>query len=404
MSIGVQRLYFKVIILFPLLTLFTAYFEPINKLLFGMLALLQVFLICRKFKKKYVLIFIAAGIVYIFTLLSTSEVLNNTNELFYFPFFILFSVHMAHNMNSLYRYLIKDKKYVLFVVRTWTVIVLVSMFIPSSYTVEWGGAVYFGSLCKTVWRLAPTCVFIMSLAMCMMNIYKDRKLFVYTFVPMFCFYMGGSRTYLIVGLLLFFVFFYYYVRNIQNFYLSIIPLVLGLIFLIFRSSMVDKMMAVTYTMDSYFDLWGTVTSGRSIFWKADIIAFTKIPLINKLLGNGFNYIYEVNNKAFGGSVWAHNDFIQCLISHGLIGLICYMYANCSFLRIMFQNSKDKVPVLAAILVWVVNANFNMFYTYFCSMLSFPILVLAVMQGKRNFKIWTEKTNIRQNEYSDIPLR
>ena len=156
-----------------------------------------------------------------------------------------------------------------------------------------------------------------------------------------------------------------------------------------NSAMADKFTAVTYTSNSYFDFWGTITSGRSIFWKADLEAFCNSGVFHKIFGNGLNLVYKINEKAFGGFVWAHNDFIQCLISHGVLGLGLYLYIILSQLSQLKKNPYGKklyIPIVCCFFVWFFNAMFNMFYTYFCSVLSLPFLVCAIQNGKRKFDL------------------
>ena len=48
--------------------------------------------------------------------------------------------------------------------------------------------------------------------------------------------------------------------------------------------------------------------------------------------------------------------------------------------------------ILVVLIWLFNAFFNMFYTYFCSMLCYPIILLLIRDGKRNFAFKNEREN------------
>ena len=387
MKVTIKNLYFSTILLFPIAVLFQTYLGAINKVLFAALLALQVYLWLKRFDLKSGFFMMLAIINEMVAVLLTNGSANNTNEYFYFPFCVIYTLYMVKSMDSYGEYIKTHKRFVLNIMRIWTVLVVFSLFLPSSYNTVWGeNGRYFGSLCRSIFRFAPSCIFIMTLSLSAIVIYHERKYIVYCILPLVSIYMGGSRTYLLVALVLYVIIWYYFARRKKTFFLSFIPMLAVLVYAIFHSSIGDKIMATTYTDDSYFDFWGTITSGRSIFWAADIKHFKESSWLIKLIGNGLNMIYEINYEAFGGYVWAHNDFIQCLISHGLIGLALYLLV----LRKLFVMAKKKhhtewIPYLCAIFVWLGNAMFNMFYTYFCAMLCLPFIIYNIRIGKRQFE-------------------
>lgn len=384
MKINLERLNFKIALLFPLTTLFQTLLPFVNKVFFGLLLItfIPIYLNKMSIKRAFIGLLTIGIIVYDF--LITDGPLYNFNELFYFPFFVLFFTYMSEKFMEYKEILVKEKKIVNMIVYLWAFLVGISILFKSSWIPGWGGAMYFGSICRGVWRLVPTAVFISSLILVQMIYYKQKNAIYLLVLPLFCFFMSGSRTYMVVGILLFLVAWYYYVKNKTQFLLSIIPVGLILLFMILNSSMMSKFSSVSYNNDSYFDPLGTLTSGRSVFWEADIEAFKEGNIIDKIFGNGFNLIYEVNYKAFGGLVWAHNDFIQCLVSHGILGLILYLASIGSAIINITKGKQYKFTYFLVVLVWLFNAFFNMFYTYFCSMLCFPILLLIIKDGKRKF--------------------
>lgn len=382
MKVNKRVLFYRVIMLFPITTLFSYYFDAINKVLFAAVFLTLIYIGYRRIKKSVLVTVFVLTVVYFATIFKTGTIPYNINELFYFPFMILYLVYSNDHTKELEEYLIEDKKYINCVMNIWTILTLVSFALPSSYTVEWGGARYFGSYCKTIWRLAPTCVFLMALSIVGINLYKNKRYFLYSIIPFVAILAGGSRTYFVVALCLILVAWYCVLNSSKKFILTCIPFLLIVLLVLLNSSVVNKFLATTYSNSSYFDLWGTITNGRSIFWAADIDSFIKSPVITKLFGQGFNSIYEINYKAFGGKVWAHNDFIQCLISHGLIGLILYLMVMFRVFRNLQKNNVSLFICALVVMIWLFNAMFNMFYTYFCSILSFPILVLGIVAMKK----------------------
>lgn len=382
MRINIKMLYYRIMLLFPIATLFQVYFNGINKVLFAILLVLQLLLLLKNRCFLNWVLIVLMLLLFGYDLYITDGNLYNSNELFYYPFAIIFLIYSSFTLDDVYDYFINDQRYIKFIIILWSLIVFISVFVSSSWTSSWGGARYFGSFCQSIWRLAPTAVFIGCLSIAYMNILKKKKYFYFLIIPMFCFLMGGSRTYLIVGVLMFLLGWYYFSKTKRGFYISLIPLFLFLLLMIGHSSMIDKFNAVSYSNNSYFDFWGTLTSGRSIFWEADLVAFSNLNFINKLLGNGLNFVYIVNYNAIDGLIWAHNDFIQCLLSHGLVGLSLYCIAIYKVIKNITFKQNDNIPVLLAIFIWLVNAFFNMFYTYFCSILSFIFVITAVKYANK----------------------
>ena len=367
--------------LFPITTLFSNYFDVINKILFAFVFFALIFIGYRKINKAVLVTVVVLMIVYSVTIFNTGMLPYNLNELFYFPFMILYLTYLNNHMSELKKYLISDKRYIISIINLWTALVLISFLLPSSYTVEWGGARYFGSFCQTVWRLAPTCVFIMALSIVGINLYKSKKFFIYSIVPFVAILAGGSRTYVVVALCLLLIAWYCMLNSKKKFVITCVPFLVIVFWILLNSSVMDKFSATTYSNSSYFDLWGTITSGRSIFWAADLKSFVDSSFLTKLFGQGFNSIYEINYKAFGGKVWAHNDFIQCLISHGLIGLALYITVMIRIFRNLKKGNANLFLCILVMVIWLFNAMFNMFYTYFCSILSFPILTIGILAMK-----------------------
>lgn len=381
MKINQRSLFYRAIMLFPITTLFSNYFDAINKILFVFVFFSLIYIGYRKINKAVLVTVFALLIVYSATIFNTGAIPYNLNELFYFPFMVLYLTYLNDHVNELKGYLVSDKKYIKSIMNVWTFLVLISFLLPSSYTVEWGGARYFGSYCQTVWRLAPTCVFIMALSIIGINVYKNKKFFFFSIVPFVAILAGGSRTYVVVALCLLLIAWYCMLNSPKKFVLTCIPFLLLVSLILLNSSIMDKFSATTYSSSSYFDLWGTITSGRSIFWAADLKSFIDSSFFTKLFGQGFNSIYEINYKAFGGKVWAHNDFIQCLISHGLIGLVLYTTVMFKFFKTLKKSNANLFLCALVMVIWLFNAMFNMFYTYFCSILSFPILTLGILAMK-----------------------
>ncbi|MFI3325891.1 MAG: glycosyltransferase [Clostridia bacterium] len=260
----------------------------------------------------------------------------------------------------------------MWILKIWTILTGISIFLPSSYYIKEAGSSYFGSYSGTIFRLGPTAIFIMTLATISMVIYKRKFDIIYSIIPLYCVFMGSSRTYLLLGLCIFLVQWYCFLPNSKMFFMSIIPFaMLGLI-LVFSSSIGDK---IIYTLNdsNYGSFVFRITSGRSNFWGLLIKDWLNEPFLNKLFGSGIEFSYQSIN------IWAHNDFLEILVSFGILGLCEYLYVMFLVFK-KYLKTKNTIPFYIFItigLVWFINAMLNMHYVYFCSLLSYPIFLCAV---------------------------
>lgn len=384
MKININNSYINLILLFPLFTLFQSYIGPINKILFILLMTVQMTMYLRRgISARFFALLSIVMLMECIELFSTSFPLQSINDIFYFPFIVIFYNFICENGAFFYDLAVKNIKSIKRIIYLWSFFIVVSIAFPLSYTQVWGGGTYFASFTGDPFRLCPTAFYILALILMVMMIEKNRKMFWFSIIPMFCFFSSGSRTYLLVGLLLFLIVWYKFFYNKHMFCLSLLPLVLLFLVFLVNSSMMQKIAATSYSSNSYFDLWGTVTSGRSIFWEADINAFRNGSLWNKLLGFGFNFVYEVNKTAIGAKIWAHNDFIQLLLTYGVLGILLYLKVIYSlFRRRLWKMSEKKWVVYLVFFIWFFTANMNMFYTYLCTVLGYVFLIESLTKIKQ----------------------
>ena len=117
----------------------------------------------------------------------------------------------------------------------------------------------------------------------------------------------------------------------------------------------------------FSDTWGT---GRGINWRFAWEFFTqKSSFLDKLIGNGPDtyYIITMDNfkhlmKDAGYGIFdsAHNEYLECLVTIGVLGTIAYLSLLATSLRQMLKN-RENVYSLAcgfAILAYAVQAVVN----------------------------------------------
>lgn len=82
-------------------------------------------------------------------------------------------------------------------------------------------------------------------------------------------------------------------------------------------------------------------------------------------------------------IYAHNDFINILLSYGYIGLILYFIVIFYTIKSFFNNEKIQSKLFSLIIfgVFFSCAFLNGFYVYLCTLLAFPFLMYCSLEKK-----------------------
>lgn len=196
-------------------------------------------------------------------------------------------------------------------------------------------------------------------------------------IPFVAMVATGSRTYTIIMLVMIALAFYNFFEKKQYFWLMLIPCVLLVIDVLAGSQFILKFqraMNNKYVDDSL----AAMTSNRSVFWSGELQLFKQAGIIEKLFGGGLTSSYVKNVYLTGQAIWAHNDFLEALNAHGLVGLLLYLY--CFFKAYIFYKRKYKftfIQMITFLFCLLFNAFFNGLYVYTTAMLSIPFLAYAV---------------------------
>ena len=369
--VRIMDIYLVCICLFPIITVLSD--EGVfTKILFSIIVAVQlVLLFFRRVKVSTVFLFLLLAIHYVFVLTQTAFPVSNTNLLFYYPFFLVYTYFMCDNSKAVVDWFSRHGAFLKCVVSIWSIIVGISMFLPSCYYIKEGGAYYFGSFCGSIFRLGPSALFIQVLALILQCFHKQRSAILYSILPMYSYFMGSSRTYLVVGVCVFVISWYVFCKKPKKFWKSIVPMAGVLLVILGATSMIEK---IKYTLDpeNYGDFWFRITSSRSALWQNIFEAWEQTNFGSKLFGNDIAFtINEAGN-------WAHNDFLEILCSFGILGLATYLLAIKRLTNIAYRDAViPRIIKICAFMTWIFNAFFNMHYIYFCAMLCYPFLLLTV---------------------------
>lgn len=349
-------------------------FDAVNKVLIaGLAAFLLPRMLTYRYNKRELLILVITLLLHIVAIFYTTTPLRSINLLFYFLLWVLVYLFFARSKEQILQVMQKKESFIDAVLWIWTLLIGVAAVLPSSYVNRY----FFPYGCNS-FRLMPTALIIAALAMYRAISQGKAQYNLFLILPTFAAFMNRSRTYFAVYLLFMLMYVYMIIRKKRNFYLLLVPVSVVVMSLMSITGIADKINDSQYTDKSYFDFWGTITSGRSMFWQWDLEAFFDLPFLQQFVGNGFSFVYDVNGKHMN-EIWAHNDIINLLMNFGYIGVYIYLWTYIYLVKKFFPKG-NRIPLLVKILFHsavFVNSMFNMSYTYLCAMISYPLFLSAI---------------------------
>lgn len=306
----------------------------------------------------------------------------HVNEVFYLSIWVIYLNVFYDRGNEIFNVFEKYKKPIIYTIILWNFIVLISLFDVNGYH---NG--FFVSYTGGQHRLCSSALQIIAYVLFLHARLKDNRLYIFLIVPYITIIISGARTYLGLSLVLFLFIIYKFFKNKILFFTSIIPLSVFLFIIVINTSIFQQRLELDgYMVQEYGEL-AAFTSGRNVFWTIDMQHIMLSNNINKIFGNGFNFIQDVNRIYYGAQIWAHNDYINILGCNGYIGLFLYFV---SYFRIFKyrkklskRNSFFALIILHFILIF--NAFFNMLYTYLSAMLATPFLVYVFFEKQKNLQ-------------------
>lgn len=386
-KITANKLLYFIIIFFPISTILQGFsaFNAINKILmFAMFFLMIVSFFTEKIEKSTYVYLVITVILTVFQTAYSGTGYYNFNMYIYFTLWCVFFLYLKHNFDEMIVLIKNNVKLLTFIVRSWNILVFVSLFFKRSYVENWGST-YFRSFSNAEHRFGSSCIVALTLAWMLIQLTKKKKYYIYIILPMMGLLMCGARTYLAVGVIYLFAMYYMICPTKKFFYWTIIPIAAITIAIILISPIGEKFIS-TFEGKGYYGYWATLTNGRNLFWAYDLQAFWELDWWHQLVGNGINFVFQVNAEKAGHAIWAHNDVINLLLTNGYIGTIMYFITFFGFSqKYVTRYGKGKfVLVFSYYFIWFFNAMFNMVYTYTCAVLVIPLMLysLCITEDKK----------------------
>ncbi|GEM_PF-1658283 len=353
-------------------------------------SLVILFCIKRQDKSSWLILALTAAMHIFEFAYPVSQKESFTTYLMY-AVWVIFFLYLQNNYGSFFDAANKQQAAINFTVIIWEIIVIVSAFFPSSYEHTWGEGSYFISFSNTSFELAPAASLIFALVIfCYACDGNARKAVLLSAVPVVCSFASGSRTYLVVIALEVLILAMMIIKSkLDLIAFIVIALIVGIGLLSMTNIWTKFANAFQYSNDSS-SFWSVFTSGRDAFWRADMDAFGKGGMINQLFGYGFSFVYEVNESFFGNRIYAHNDFINILLTFGWAGLIPYFFAFGKCV-LMFGRQMERGFLFSILAIWLFNAVFNMTYVYMNATFGIGLLLISAVKYCQDLKGALSKT-------------
>lgn len=349
-----------------------------NKIVGFLIFFNVVWIYCTHLTRKKVIVLLVSTFIVGWSLINSSNLFGYVSDAIYLLIAILLLMEIDNDSskNKLLCALEQSEKIIKWIVILCDLILCVGFFDARCYdSSQWDGSYFIGYTNASHTMASGACLLLVFTLYIIRN-KKNIMSFVYFVPSMIAILKSGARTFLIPIVIVCLFFYVYHIKKI-SLKLLVFPIaIICAAYVFLNSSMVEKFSFSINNQYTDMNFLGKLTNGRTAFWVVDLLAFENYNIIQKLVGNGFQYVYMVNEKNFNLAIWAHNDFINCLLSVGLIGTFIYVY-------MLYRTGKKiiKIPrkdiVIKALLIFYIlfPAFLNGFYTYQHYFYSFIILVI-----------------------------
>ena len=375
--VNVYHLFVNIIVLFCCSTLTYRFWPPINRVLAVFIVGLCIYFYCRKLTKKKCILALGLISIFAFSLVMTNDIKQNLNDYLYWLVTIILCVELSDDeflitLSNCFSSANRIMKAILII---GNFVLLIGFFLPSCYSSAWEGHYYVGFAYSQHSICCGCCILLVIGLFYFRNEKLNFSKLPYFLPASLAILQSGARTF-IISLLIIWLFIYMDLIHSKNLKLLLFPIVLVLAsYFILNSSMMEKFLFASTNQYTSSNKWVSFSSGRFDFWTIDITAFLNSNIINKIFGNGFSYVYEVNKELYGLYIWAHNDLIDVLLSAGIIGTLIYFLPIFEMLKSAWKIHMPKIEKIAIILYFVFPLLINGLFAYQHYLYSFLILLI-----------------------------
>ena len=338
--------------------------------------------------KHQITILLLSSLICLITFAFASNYSRNlTDAIYWLTTMLLFSmVVKKENRDRLIEEIWRQKTFIIVILTICSILLVVGLFDGRCYARSWGGRYYTGYTVSEH-TLCSGCCMVMAFILFFMKRRKHKTYDFAFFLPTAAAIMAsGARIFMIPLVFVFAIYYIYYIKSFSWKILLAPVVVLTAVYFFLRSGMASKFLFVqgnTYISNT---VAGQLTSGRVDFWRIDIKAYIDLPIIKKIFGAGFDYVYSVNRASYGMNIWAHNDIIDLLLSGGLIGVCLYMFEVGHFIKTLnrqFHRTLVRIIFSSYIMMPLILNGFFGYQHYLYSTVIFILAICELEDGRKN---------------------
>lgn len=349
-----------------------------NKIMGFLIFFNVIWIYCKHLtKRKFVILFFSILIVS-FSFVHSQNPFKYISDAIYLliSILLLMEINNEYSKNKLLMALGQSEKFIKWIVILCSLILCIGFLDFKCYdSSQWDGS-YFIGYTNASHTLASGASLLLIFTLYVTRNKKNIMSFLYFVPSIIAILKSGARTFLIPIIIVCFFFYVYHIKKVSVKLLILPFTVICAAYVFLNSSMIEKFSFSINNQYTNMDLLGRLTNGRTAFWVVDLLAFGKFNLIQKLLGSGFQYVYLINEKNFNLAIWAHNDFINCLLSVGIIGTCIYVYILFITGKRIIKTSRRNYFIKTLLISYMLlPALLNGFYAYQHYFYSFIILIV-----------------------------
>lgn len=279
---------------------------------------------------------------------------------------VVFSVRILgrkENYKEIYKYFEESKGYILGAVIASQIYYLFLFITGLGFKTLWGLKNYSGPY-EDVHPFGYALI-IMVISIAWIEKVYDKNLIILYVLPIVLSFYSGARTPMVMLLCTLIIIFsnklnlkeVIYKIDVRSIILCIGLMLALVIFwdnitmVVVNSSLVQKFIKTSSN--------GISMNGRNEFWDILLYNFNnKFDMYTKLLGNGIYSTKVINLKYFGMAIWGHSDFIDIMISFGLIMALTYYFNILNYFRIINRDMKKKISTIGLMSIFIIISLLN----------------------------------------------
>lgn len=367
----------------------------INIMINTIMVLLLLRMVISKNLKGIILIILTGGIILYNYYISKSyfslnlNILNEDSNKIYAKSILTFILMLyifsnKYTVSSIYKHFKKYSTFVLVEIILCQIFILIKLITKSGYIMRWGMSVFVGPFLSPHPYVYSLIIMIILIELLIIEKKNNFILFLYI-VPLYTSILTGARTPTIILFLFFISVRFFKDKNrfcLKNKHIlifiaiCIIFIIIGrdLLKLLFNSNLISK-----------FSSSENILNSRDMIWQGLLNDFNTFSIKEKILGHGIHYTVLLNLKNVKSSIWGHSDFIDILISYGILLMIIYIVVYLNYFKYIFDTGMNKKLVLGTLLYMILLSVFNGVVNYngFISIVCY-------------FSIFCEATVLRNN--------